>query len=621
MALVVGLAVAPLGAQGQSTSPAEAGAPGALRTFELAKPAAPVSEAARRTETFAARPPMSNELLQTGIGVGYVQGADWGSEIFATGTVSGHQVQFNTLVTRGRDGMIVDHGFLSVLNPDTQWRIEAGDVFSHLRGAARGGRVSWAARGNRRPAIAVYGPPRGAADRSMVITYRDQIQVRGQTMVDAEVASDRSYMLRSGLSLSRLDLEGFYRSRRSPLRSRDAGLSGGLRLSRGIALTGGLFQSDQTDDRSDWRTIAVRLPIAKFLDLTLERAFAGSRGTSQTTSAAMASFAAGDLRLFHRYQHGDYDFVRDGIAGSIERQQTRTMSSYSRGARLNVALQLASQRGETGQVQHWEELQVTMKLTATTTLRTVTAVPDFRNPERFQVHFRQELPKRLALQADYGRISTYQSVARELDRSRFKLMLFKTVDLATPARGASVVGRVVDDFGRGVAGARVRLGPYTVDTDGTGAYRFRHVPRGGYELSLEPHLLPADFTWDGRGEHVTLTSSTTVTRNLRVTPLNAVHGRVYVDRNRNERYDAGEGVAGLVVRLEERLTATDADGAYSFYNVWPSTYVVRLGSVPADMETPSAERAVILADRAPVTGADFRLLPKVKPVVWEKLPK
>ena len=61
---------------------------------------------------------------------------------------------------------------------------------------------------------------------------------------------------------------------------------------------------------------------------------------------------------------------------------------------------------------------------------------------------RQELPRRLALQADYGRISAFQSIARDLDRPRFKVMLFKTVDIATPARGADVTGRVLDDAGR-----------------------------------------------------------------------------------------------------------------------------------------------------------------------------
>ena len=147
-------------------------------------------------------------------------------------------------------------------------------------------------------------------------------------------------------------------------------------------------------------------------------------------------------------------------------------------------------------------LHAQFKLTPRTTLRTVTAVPDLRNAERFQAYVRQDLPSGFAIQADYGRLSAYQPIARTLDRSRLKVMVFKTVDLATPARGAEVTGLVRDNTGRGVAGARVKLGPYSTDTDAAGLYVFRHVPRGEYELSLDPNLLPADFAWDGRGESV-----------------------------------------------------------------------------------------------------------------------
>lgn len=595
---------------------------GPLRTFTLEKPVDLLARnPARDVVVSPPKAPNATESLRTMVGVGYVQGADWGTELLASGAVAGAQVQLNTLVTSGREGLVFDHGSVSVFHPDARWRVEAGDVFSHLRGASAGGRVSWMAAGNRRPAIALYGPRRGMPDRGTVVTYRDQIQLRGQTLLDAEVATDRSYLLRSRFAVSRLELETFYRSQRSPVTTRDGSVSGGLTLWRGLSLTGGLFQSVQPGDRSEWRMLALRLPVARFLDLTLERAFSGTRETAQTTTAVMGSLAAGDLRLFHRQQYGEYDFLRGGFSGSLERQQTQSMTSYSPGPRLNLTLQLATQRTDTGQVQHWEELQTTLKVTSTTTLRTVTAVPDIRNRERFQAYVRQELPHRFALQADYGRVSAFQSIAHELDRSRFKLMLFKTVDISTPARGAEVTGRVLDDAGRGVAGARVKLGPYSADTDAAGAYTFEHVPRGEFELSLESSLLPADFAWDGRLTRVTVTSSRRMLADLRVTPLNAIHGRVYADRNTNERFDAGEAVAGAVVKVGQRITATDQDGAYSFYNLWPDTYVIRLEGLPAEFQAGAEAQTVTLLDGAPVTGADFRVAPKVRPILWGNVSK
>ena len=98
--------------------------------------------------------------------------------------------------------------------------------------------------------------------------------------------------------------------------------------------------------------------------------------------------------------------------------------------------------------------------------------------------------------------------------------------------------------------------------------------------------------------------------------MNAIHGRVYVDRNSNGRYDAGEAVAHAVLQVGDRVTATDTNGAYSFYNLWPNAYVVRLTNLPSEFLPGIAELSVTLLDGAPVTGADFRVIVRDKPVIW-----
>jgi hypothetical protein len=294
------------------------------------------------------------------------------------------------------------------------------------------------------------------------------------------------------------------------------------------------------------------------------------------------------------------------------------MTSYSIGRRVNFTLQLATQRAENGQVRHWEELHSSFRLSRTTSLRTVTAIPDFNAADRFQAYLRQELPSRFAVQADYGHPSAYQAIARTTDQARLKVMVFKSVDIATPARGAEVRGVVKDNIGRGVSGARVKLGPYSIDTDASGGYVFRHVPRGEYDLSLDPDLLPADFAWDGRGASLSTRPGARIEADLTVTPLNALHGRIYVDRDGNGRYDQGEGIPGAVLQLGARLTAADQHGAYSFFNVWPDTYTIRVHQLPPDYHPgPVTERVVTLLDGRPVTGADFVVVPRVKPILWE----
>jgi protocatechuate 3,4-dioxygenase beta subunit len=200
-------------------------------------------------------------------------------------------------------------------------------------------------------------------------------------------------------------------------------------------------------------------------------------------------------------------------------------------------------------------------------------------------------------------------------------MLFKNWHHGTPTRGAVVRGRVVDHTGRAVAGARVKLGRYQVDTDSSGRYAFRHVPRGDYELALVPSYLPADYAWDGRRIQLALTSFAHVTADLLVAPLNALHGRVYVDRNQNGRFDRDEGLTRVAVHLADRVTSTDENGTYSFYNLNPGRYTVRLNAdkLPSDLEAVGAtEQTVELADTGPVTDVEFRVVHKVKPIIFQR---
>jgi hypothetical protein len=172
-----------------------------------------------------------------------------------------------------------------------------------------------------------------------------------------------------------------------------------------------------------------------------------------------------------------------------------------------------------------------------------------------------------------------------------------------------------------VTGARVKLGQYTTETTRDGRYTFRNVPRGEYDLALDAQFLPADYAWDDRRQHLAVTPAYHENIDLRVAPLNTVHGRIYCDRNGNGRFDAGEAAIGVPVQLADHVTVTDTDGAYSFYNVWPGSYVVHLvvDKLPSDMSPAGAiDLPVVLGDDRPVTGADFLLVIKTKPIVWRE---
>lgn len=600
--------------------PADAPRQGRLRTFLLAKPAPPPGHLAPDERDLHApdRVPSPTESLRATLGLGYVQDADWGMELGAIGSIAGIQVHADGLMSRGRDGLRLDRGMLLLSDPAAGWRIAAGDVFSPLRGGSRGLRVSRPASGGREPSVAIYGPRPFARDDAVVAAYRDQLRLGGQTILDAEVATDRSWMAATRWRLRPVEVEASYRDR--PGRdATDLGVVLGVGLWRGVRLTGGWLRSDVAGERSDWRSMSARFPLGRWADVTVERTFSTTPHASSTVWAAMGGLTRGQARFFHRHQWGRTELSASDLDAVIAREQLQSMASYAPGARLSLTMQLATAWTDAGRVQHYQELQASLGLSRTTRMQIVTAVPGVRDLDRFRLRITQQLPGRFALLAEFGRVTAFQSLHPGQDRPRARVMLERTWRLATPARGGTVAGHVLDHAGHPVAGARVLLGPFATRTGPDGAYRFSPLPAGRYELSLDPGYVPASYAWDGQRRTLEIDGPDRAQADLRLTPLNAIHGRVTADRNGNGRVDQGEMIEGAVVRLGDRVTATDANGAYAFYNLWPGDYIVVLdiarlpaGLGPAD----HAARPVHLGDDGPVTGADFSARVVDKPIVW-----
>ena len=91
-----------------------------LRTFTIEKPVQPPEPSRFADLAMSAyRLPSQNEAIRATVGLGYVQGADWGTEIIAGGGIAGTQVQLNTLITKGREGSVFDQGTLRLRSGHT----------------------------------------------------------------------------------------------------------------------------------------------------------------------------------------------------------------------------------------------------------------------------------------------------------------------------------------------------------------------------------------------------------------------------------------------------------------------------------------------------------------------
>lgn len=591
-----------------------------LRTFTLDKPASERTPFENRDAQPLPDPelPDGRDVLRSTIGLGYVQGADWGLDLQSTGAVAGFALRTDALVTQGIRGTTVERGSIMVGDPDAGWRLEAGDIFSPLYGASRGARFAW---GSRRVehTVGVFTSRYRSAERPVVGAYRGRIRLAERVTFDTEIATSGAVMVGSGFTVRRLSLEASWRHIGGAAPTSDRAIWASWALGP-MTVGGGLVRSEADGDRSHWNVVSVRFPLARWLDIGLERTFSSYSDVATATTAFMADVDAGRLRYFQRAEWGESTMLPAAGPLSIARQQVQSMASYTAGPRLRVSLQLATAWDDRGRRDQWEEVETVFMPTRTTQVLVAAPVPDVGNPDRFRARIVQQLPGRFGLFADYGRLAPYQSGRVGLDSPRVRVMVTRTFDLGSQARGGEVRGRVLDHAGQPVAGARVKLGRYATNTDATGHYAFRALPAASYELSLDERYLPANFAWDGRRVSLAVTRTTHHTIDILVAPLNAIHGRVYADENGNRRFDEGEGVTGVVVRLGERVTATDEQGAYSFYNVWPGRYVVAIDDerMPEGWQ-PSGDlvRDVELHDDHPARGIDFLVSPRVRKVLWK----
>ena len=274
----------------------------------------------------------------------------------------------------------------------------------------------------------------------------------------------------------------------------------------------------------------------------------------------------------------------------------------------------------------WTELESALRLTRSTSIHAVTGFPDVSDPFRLRIGMQQLLPHALRLSVDYGHLPAFESpTSLQPEASRLLVMVRRNWNIRTPAAGSDVDGVVRDDSGAPVAGVAVALGPYLAVSGINGSYRFAHVPPGEHQLAVAAEHLPAAFGLADQPRALKVGPSAPAHADIGVTALRAIHGHVFVDRNGNGRQDDDEGVAGVVVRLDDRGTATQTNqaGSFDFYNLEPGTYAVWIDAarLRADLEIASTRRLTVdLQPDRPATNVDFRLTVHDKPVLMQDLP-
>ena len=379
-------------------------------TFQIKKTLAEMAETSRladdpqraaRTSPLDVSLPPQRDVLRLSTGIGYLQGADFGGDVSGSGKINGMQTDVNAFITAGPLGLQPRSGHISIFSPDGTWRGEGGDLYSDLRGLARGARVSWSAGQKWTPSMSVYlsggGPSKGAT----VLAYRDRVQLLPHVRVGGEVTTDGAAFLQGQYSQSRLDLGAFYRFTKSPIAGHDKGVSTGVNLGRGVAVSGAIRLSDAVGDSTRWELASVRLPLAKQASVTLERSW-WTGSNEGATNALTLQVPLGPVRLFQRLQWGRTDYRQRAVPFGFDLRQSQSMASFTPGPWGSMYYQQSTQWFDDGHVQQWDEVSSMFQIGRRTTAQFVAAVPNISDPQRLRARVTQQLSPTLLLDLQYG---------------------------------------------------------------------------------------------------------------------------------------------------------------------------------------------------------------------------
>ncbi len=602
-------------------------APSGWQSLVLPKPPVPggASQPSSRPRPDIFLPP-DHDTLRVGLGLGVVPGADGGGDLTATGSVRGLDTALSLITTTGPQGFQIQNGHAALTDPGRGIGLEGGDLFSGIWGLTQGARFRWR-RGDGEaaswPAVSIYeGDPTSANPRT-VVSYADEIGLGRWSLLGGELASDGSWLADGRFRRDRYSLYGYLRDASGPFGGgRGAGLSGSAGLPWGMDLQGSWSRGDGAGLRLGERLLSLRIPLRAAADLTLTTDRSEIGQARERIDSVEGSTALGRLLLRGRWETREASLagIVPGASLRFAERDLFASASFFAGSRLRIEAQVIERQPEQGAGEQWRQLSAALALWRGGTIAAFATSDTAGLGNTFRVRLDQEVRPGFSLFVEAGDIVTFQPTTGAPDRTRLRVMVRRTWDVATPPAGTAVEGVVATSGALSPAGLPVALGPYRTVTNDDGHFAFPNVPPGEYDLALREQALPAGAV-AGPPARVSVRRGESRRTDLSAAPPGEAHGWVYVDRNGNHRRDPGEGIAGAVVILDDRATATAPDGSFGFFNLPPGTHHIRIetGHLPPGLQAqiPTRMDLGLPAGRS-IDGLEFRLQERSKPVVFQE---
>jgi len=565
-------------------------------------------------------PPATDHMLLD-VGLGYVQGADMGIQLNAVGPCYGNELQMSGLLSCGKLGTQFNNGYLSLVNRAARQGIELGNLSSDLLGGMDGVRFSWRKGTNHLPALSLYWDQLSGDLHHPVVSFRDNITLSRVLSVGGEVDSRAEVELHSQYQPGRFGLYTDFRHTLDPAQS-GASMFTTYALQNGMVVSGGMTHNGAGASQSDWSDMSVRIPWHHGFDLTLDHSKSQAGPITNTTiNAAMLTVPVGKLRVLTRFAVGQTAYSTTSMPSISNFRDLMVSTGYNIRPNLRVDIQTMTHWLDDTTVNHSLQFVSAYGISHRSHLLLVSSQPYPGSPGQCNLRWDYAFSDFTAISLEYGQLTPFQSGSMTTGRGMM-VMLHTRWEITTPTRGARVTGTVRDEDGRLLADCLVRLGDYRTLTNSLGQYHFEHVPAGQYDIAIDKSSLPANDRSTAGVYRLNVRNGDRVTHDFRVIPLYAITGKLLLVDSDGKSIEGS--VSGVVLRLGEAATVTDAAGAFGFFNLAPGTYTVRL-----DIERLPSTLAPVGATEFPVTLQPsgemkqliFKVMPHDKDIMFQDIPE
>ena len=534
-------------------------------------------------------------------------------DLAGSGKIYGGDIDLGFYLQEQEDDFYLYPNYLKWKSEMDKIGFEIGRLPSKIYGMEEAIRYVWKREGNKFPqenwsSLSLYFPDTGLKD-DLVLAYGDEFIFSPNITLQGEVSSEGSYA--GGLSYdgSNLDLSiyGSWLENQSRLKY-------GTSLSYDLGNSCSLGWSSAKEDNNIHQRWTVKIPLLSTWDLFLEAREIEYNQEKKDKILSLTNFftLSDNLRGMFRYEDTAQELFEEG--GWVTYPSHRYIASlnYLLNSKLRFYYQIMATLNK--EIDANTYLRADYKISPKARVWVSTAFPDiFKKEDLKSIGFEYQLNSDWQLEAQY----------QGFQQSNFYLKLCKSFSFDTPSRGGTIYGKVKDSLGNPVPQIKIKAKNYQVITNEEGEYEFKGITLGDYEVTIVRKTVPARYQAEIVSQSVSLKSGRKNEINFQLIPLSSLIGQIYEDRNNNGKYDSEEGIPGVVLGVDGKITASDSKGSYGFYNLPPGNYRVYLDleRLPNGYEVEGeTEKYVEIVYNKTVTGIDFSLKINKKKTIFQQIP-